>query len=327
MPVASLTKLALRAVVRNITAVDDVGSLEYEWCQPFLRKIDNPEQLYRLEQNCPQIAGKDDELWLAIIRKEIPNYHKYPEDLKARGRKNWYKFYKYLQKQEAEAAQRSSQNLAERLKRIEDERSMDKTQFVPERITQGPKRRRTTPLRRSTPSIISTTRKPFTKAANSVPHKVPISSDLIAQRKAAKEAQEMKKVPKILQSEPSRPAPKRKLSFDDEDEDIFGDSMASIDEPTATPPRKIAVSKTKPVPIKRKTVSYIPPPRRSPTGLTPTPSPPPPQKSSNFTANLSKTDVSGHRQTSPTNLPARPLRRKKKDVSVFMPPNQSRFKR
>jgi elongin-A len=100
MPVDSLVNLSLRACCKIHKQIKDIGPvLPYNVARPFLLKLDNPEQLHALEIQSPQIIGHDAEIWLAMIKRDIPNWearrHK-PNDPK-----DWWKVYRKLKRDSA----------------------------------------------------------------------------------------------------------------------------------------------------------------------------------------------------------------------------------
>ena len=100
MPVDSLVNMSSRACCKIHKQIKDIGPmLPYNVARPFLLKIDNPEQLHALEIQSPQIIGHDAEIWLAMIKRDIPNWearrHK-PNDPK-----DWWKVYRKLKRDSA----------------------------------------------------------------------------------------------------------------------------------------------------------------------------------------------------------------------------------
>lgn len=98
MPVDSLLDMSLRACTKITKRITDIGGLPYSVARPFLLKVDSPEQLHTLEQNCEQIVGHDAEIWLALIRRDIPNWESKKHEPK--DPKDWWEVYRNL-KQEA----------------------------------------------------------------------------------------------------------------------------------------------------------------------------------------------------------------------------------
>ncbi|KAL8908425.1 MAG: hypothetical protein Q9207_000844 [Kuettlingeria erythrocarpa] len=94
MPAPSLSELTRRALIKNITNVTDIGDIPYQIVRPVLLKIENPKQLQMLEERSPQLYGADAEIWISLIKRDIPDgdtkllYPKNPE--------NWWKVYRKM---------------------------------------------------------------------------------------------------------------------------------------------------------------------------------------------------------------------------------------
>jgi elongin-A len=97
MPVDSLVNMSLRACCKIHKRIRDIGGLPYSVARPFLLKIDNPEQLYALEVKCDQIIGHDAEIWLALIKRDIPNWETKKHE--PNDPKNWWKVYRKLKQE------------------------------------------------------------------------------------------------------------------------------------------------------------------------------------------------------------------------------------
>ena len=94
MPIPSLAQLARRACIKNVNFITDVGDAEYDLIRPVLLRVQNPKQLYELEQNSPQIIGVDAEIWKQFCKRDVPNYEKNPQE--PANPKSWYKCYQKL---------------------------------------------------------------------------------------------------------------------------------------------------------------------------------------------------------------------------------------
>ena len=99
MPTDSLVDMSLRACCKIHKQIKDIGELPYNLARPFLLKIDNPEQLRALEMKSQQIIGHDAEIWLALIKRDIPDW----ETRKHRPNdpKDWWKVYNKLKRESA----------------------------------------------------------------------------------------------------------------------------------------------------------------------------------------------------------------------------------
>ena len=96
MPAQTLAQLARKACIKNVNSITDIGDAEYSVVRPILLKLQNPKQLYQLEQNCPQIIGADAEIWREFCKRDIPDYEKNPQE--PANPKSWYKCYQKLYK-------------------------------------------------------------------------------------------------------------------------------------------------------------------------------------------------------------------------------------
>ncbi|KAI4093382.1 MAG: hypothetical protein LQ344_002970 [Seirophora lacunosa] len=91
MPAPSLSQLTRRALVKNISMLTDIGDIPYAIIRPVLLKIENPKQLQLLEEASPQLYGADEEIWISLIKRDIPNAESkltYPKNPKT-----WWKTY------------------------------------------------------------------------------------------------------------------------------------------------------------------------------------------------------------------------------------------
>lgn len=109
--VPSLRSMVLRAGIKNVDGIQDVGGLAYEIVRPILRKIQHPAQLRQIEQVCPQIAGAGDgELWRAYIKRDIKRH----EDrmIEPKNPASWSKIYAKLKREDELDDQRATQALS-----------------------------------------------------------------------------------------------------------------------------------------------------------------------------------------------------------------------
>ncbi|KAI9886238.1 MAG: hypothetical protein M1823_001973 [Watsoniomyces obsoletus] len=82
---------------KNVSSINSVGDIPYPLIRGLLAKIESPYQLHKIEQNSPHLVGETDELWIAFIRRDIPDYAeggKYGEWKKVSG--EWWDLYKKL---------------------------------------------------------------------------------------------------------------------------------------------------------------------------------------------------------------------------------------
>ncbi|KAF1915948.1 RNA polymerase II transcription factor SIII subunit A-domain-containing protein [Ampelomyces quisqualis] len=135
MPVLSLFELARQRLIKNIDLLNDVGDIPFAFLEHILRHIQNPDQLQELEANCPQVQGETGEIWLRLIKRDIPDWHKKPH--KPRDPRNWHKVYRKLKK-DAEVEKDEQQNaLKEQMRALQKDRAQNKTTIVDSNIGYG----------------------------------------------------------------------------------------------------------------------------------------------------------------------------------------------
>ncbi|TAQ89635.1 hypothetical protein B7494_g2048 [Chlorociboria aeruginascens] len=103
MPAPFLVDSCIKACIKNIRSLVDVGDFEYWKIRTVLQRIDSPEQLRQVELNSPQIQGEDAELWQAFISRDIPNWRS--KNYAPKNPLKWYQVYqKYKKEQRQEIA-------------------------------------------------------------------------------------------------------------------------------------------------------------------------------------------------------------------------------
>ncbi|KAJ5964715.1 RNA polymerase II transcription factor SIII subunit A [Penicillium vulpinum] len=130
MPAPSLLHLATATAIRFVKDLDDLGAMPYLLARPILLNIHNPEKLHAMELASPHLAEEDEELWLELIKRDIPDWEKYqlPESTN-----NWYGVYCDLRDQ----VQRSLDADAERMKMAIDGISAKRALLTPKLIPEG----------------------------------------------------------------------------------------------------------------------------------------------------------------------------------------------
>ncbi|CAI7640400.1 unnamed protein product [Penicillium glandicola] len=130
MPAPSLLHLATATAIRFVKDLDDLGAMPYLLARPILLNIHNPEKLHTMELASPHLAEEDEEIWLELIKRDIPGWEKYelPEHTK-----NWYGVYCDLRDQ----VQRSLDADAERMKMAIDGISAKRALLTPKLIPEG----------------------------------------------------------------------------------------------------------------------------------------------------------------------------------------------
>ncbi|KAF3188251.1 hypothetical protein TWF106_006128 [Orbilia oligospora] len=70
-PIPTLFELAKRVCIRHINVIDDVGDLPYSIVKPILIRVECPDKLKTIEENCPQLVPEINELWQLFILRDI----------------------------------------------------------------------------------------------------------------------------------------------------------------------------------------------------------------------------------------------------------------
>ncbi|KAI4149868.1 MAG: hypothetical protein LQ340_004394 [Diploschistes diacapsis] len=120
MPAPSLLDLCKRQAGRMINHIDDFGSMPYRLAKPLLIKVHTAEQLHRIEQNSPHFIGDTHELWLDLIKRDVPNWRSKPHE--PSNPASWHKVYRKLVRESDREVDEDAQILQASLKTIEEER-------------------------------------------------------------------------------------------------------------------------------------------------------------------------------------------------------------
>ena len=131
MPAPSLVQIALRACIKNVRAIDHVGDAPYSVIEPILLKVDNAEQLRRIEKASPQIIGEDAQCWVNLIKRDIPNWENMIQEPKNPA--SWYKVYLKLQKESQAAIEQDAAALKASMEGIQQQAKERQTKVVDQR--------------------------------------------------------------------------------------------------------------------------------------------------------------------------------------------------
>ncbi|KAH0536472.1 hypothetical protein FGG08_006653 [Glutinoglossum americanum] len=195
----------------NVLAIDDIGNIPYEMIRGILIKIESPRQLVcmtrhscngylgqntltsslvqrTLERNSPQVRGVDGEIWMELIKRDVPDWESKVDEL--RNPRDWYAVYKKLVKENEERIAADAEVLRKSLAGIKTEQAKHKSKLVENprflpRVPVDPKLRRganldrkrsmlqrqglpvpTTPAAKKTKSIIEVARREAQKQRN-----------------------------------------------------------------------------------------------------------------------------------------------------------------
>lgn len=128
MSPSSLLRMACRACIKNIRSITDVGDASYQIVRSVLLRIENPQQLRKIELASPQICGQDGEIWLEFIKRDVPNWDKKPYE--PENPKKWYKAYKKLVMDSQKEVEDDAAELKATMDRIKQDQALHKAQQV-----------------------------------------------------------------------------------------------------------------------------------------------------------------------------------------------------
>ncbi|OAL00989.1 hypothetical protein IQ06DRAFT_135697 [Phaeosphaeriaceae sp. SRC1lsM3a] len=128
MPVPSLYELAKLRLIKNIDLLNDIGDIPFSFLEPILRHIKNPDQLQELEETCPQIQGETGEIWLRLIKRDIPDWDQKPHQ--PRDPRNWSKVYRKLKKEAEKEKLAQETALKAQMQALQKDRAQNKTLIV-----------------------------------------------------------------------------------------------------------------------------------------------------------------------------------------------------
>lgn len=128
MPAPTLYDLAKKRLVQNIHMLEDVGDLPYAFLAPILRHVQIPEQLVELETNCPQLLGETGEIWLKLIKRDIPGWESKPHQ--PRDPKHWCKVYKKLKRDAEKDEEAQQEALKQKLQALQKDRKGHQTTIL-----------------------------------------------------------------------------------------------------------------------------------------------------------------------------------------------------
>ncbi|KAI1612110.1 RNA polymerase II transcription factor SIII subunit A-domain-containing protein [Exophiala viscosa] len=139
MPADSLVDMARRACARYSARITDIGDLDYQLIRSVLLKIESPEKLHQLEQASPQIIGKDAEIWMNFIKRDIPDWQQKRHE--PNDPKNWWKVYRKLKEEAQMDSTADEAMLKAALANIKNEKELNTTQIASKMPVPGVARR------------------------------------------------------------------------------------------------------------------------------------------------------------------------------------------
>lgn len=137
MPVPSLKSMARRCCVRFVRNLDNIGHCPVELVESIINKIDNADQLRRLEENSPQVVGHTEEAWINLLRRDIPNFEArmpgpdWRETIfSVENADRWWRVYRKLKKEVEKEQHEADAKLAQLLGGIRKERDQQQSKVV-----------------------------------------------------------------------------------------------------------------------------------------------------------------------------------------------------
>ncbi|EFE36294.1 RNA polymerase II transcription factor SIII (Elongin) subunit A, putative [Trichophyton benhamiae CBS 112371] len=125
----------------NKLEITDVGLARYEIIRPILQKIENPQQLYELEQRSPHLLEHDAELWIEFIKRDI--YFWETLDL-TEPPESWYQFYTSLREQAAKKVDEDAERMKRALQGLDKEKLKHTPKLVDVKQMRLPREKPTT---------------------------------------------------------------------------------------------------------------------------------------------------------------------------------------
>jgi len=116
--------------------MNDIGQCPIELVEPILVKIDNPDQLRRLEENSSQVVGHTKDAWIHLLKRDVPNFEKYmPYDWEDNlfdisNADRWHKVYRKLKRMHDEEQKTHEAKLAATLKDMRSDREKTTAQVT-----------------------------------------------------------------------------------------------------------------------------------------------------------------------------------------------------
>ncbi|KAL8999203.1 MAG: hypothetical protein Q9169_001868 [Polycauliona sp. 2 TL-2023] len=105
MPAPSLAHITRQKLIKNILngwELTDIADTRYEVIRPVLMKTANPNQLKILEKASPQLYGVDAEIWISLIKRDVPKAEE--KLIHPKNPKKWWRVYdKMLEDHKKEA--------------------------------------------------------------------------------------------------------------------------------------------------------------------------------------------------------------------------------
>jgi elongin-A len=134
MPVKSLWELASAACIKHIRQLDGVGDyLPYESVRHILFKVDNAQQLRRIEENSPHLEGQTGEIWLKLIERDFPLEYR-NRAYKPQNPAKWYRVWEKYKRDHDAAIEESAMKLKSAFAGLKEDKEKNTSRIVEGRL-------------------------------------------------------------------------------------------------------------------------------------------------------------------------------------------------
>lgn len=125
----------------NVRIINSVGDAPYPQLPSMLVKVQSPEQLRQIEIASPQICGEDGEVWLKLIKRDIPGWGKKEHQLKDPiSPDDWYRLYWALRAEARREIEADEEKLRAAMLTLEKESEKHQSKHVhPSKVPPLPK--------------------------------------------------------------------------------------------------------------------------------------------------------------------------------------------
>ena len=125
---STLKGMAQRGLIRNLPGLQDVGDTPYELVKPALRRITDPQQLRAIEIRSPHIADADEELWVALIKRDVSDWES--KMVRPTNPRSWWKVYRKLYREEKETREEQLNQLQNAMQGRAKEKEANKANIL-----------------------------------------------------------------------------------------------------------------------------------------------------------------------------------------------------
>ena len=134
MPVKSLWELASAACIKHIRQLDGVGDyLPYENVRHILFKVENAQQLRRIEENSPHLEGQTGEIWLKLIERDFPLEYR-NRAYKPQNPAKWYRVWEKYKRDHDAAIEESAMKLKSAFAGLKEDKEKNTSKIVEGRL-------------------------------------------------------------------------------------------------------------------------------------------------------------------------------------------------